>query len=139
MLVNFDEIRDMYDRGQEAAPPLQNFNYVIITTGDLAGAVTSSNFISWKTSTGYSVKIVLVTDPEIAGQPGVDLAEQIRNFLRAYYQVWGIEYVLMVGDYATVHEQFTTNTKTTTSFHNEWPLGSYPPSRWQPMGATDTG
>jgi hypothetical protein len=102
MLVNFDEIRDMYDRGQEAAPPLQNFNYVIITTGDLAGAVTSSNFISWKTSTGYSVKIVLVTDPEIAGQPGVDLAEQIRNFLRAYYQVWGIEYVLMVGDYATV-------------------------------------
>jgi len=44
-----------------------------------------------------------------------------------------------VGDYATVHEQFTTNTKTTTSFHNEWPLGSYPPSRWQPMGATDTG
>jgi hypothetical protein len=45
---------------------------------------------------------VLTTDTEIVSQPGADLAEEIRNFLRAYYATWGIEYVLIVGDYATV-------------------------------------
>jgi hypothetical protein len=48
------------------------------------------------------VRTVLTSDAEITGQPGVDLAEQIRNFLRGYYGSWGIQYVLFVGDYATV-------------------------------------
>lgn len=103
LLINFDAVRDLYYRGaQQASSPLQTYDYVIITTSGLSGAVTSSNFITWKTSLGYSVKIVLVTDPEIAGQPGDDLAEQIRNFLRAYQAVWDIEYVLMVGNYSTI-------------------------------------
>jgi hypothetical protein len=103
LLANYDQIRDLYvPSGPPAPAPLQTYDYVIITTSDLAGAVTASDFITWKTSLGYSVRTVLITDPEISGQPGDDLAEQIRNFLRAYYSVWGIEYVLLVGDYATV-------------------------------------
>ncbi len=85
-----------------ADAPLKIYDYVIITTSSLAAAVTSSDFIAWKTSLGYSVRTVLIADPEIAGQPGGDLAEQIRSFLRAYYTVWGIEYVLMVGNSETV-------------------------------------
>jgi hypothetical protein len=101
--INFEDIEGLYyTNDRQASPPLQTYDYVIITTSTLAPAVTSSNFVTWKTSLGYSMRIVLTTDPEITGQPGGDLAEQIRNFLRAYYAVWGIEYVLMVGDYVTV-------------------------------------
>ena len=64
--------------------------------------VVSSDFYHWKTSLGYNAKVVTITDSEIASQPGVDLAEQIRNFLREYYISWGIKYVLIVGDYTTV-------------------------------------
>jgi len=106
--VNFDGIEHLYEF-EDLLPgellsgaPLQAYDYVIITTSSLLGAVTSSNFIAWKTSLGYSVRTVLTTDPEIAGQAGGDLAEQIRNFLRAYYVAWGIEYVLMVGNSETV-------------------------------------
>jgi hypothetical protein len=103
LFVNFEEIRGRYrSQGEQIDSPLQTYDYVIITTSALSGAVTSSNFVTWKTALGYSVRIVLVTDPEIAGQPGGDLAEQIRNFLRAYYAVWGIEYVLIVGNYVVV-------------------------------------
>jgi hypothetical protein len=102
-LVNFDEIGHLYRPvGEGPEAPLQVHDYVIITTSTQQAAVTASDFIAWKTSLGYSVRVVLTTDPEIAGQPGADLAQRIRNFLRAYYPVWGIEYVLLVGDYATV-------------------------------------
>ena len=63
---------------------------------------TLSTRRTWKAALGHGVRYVLTTDSEIASQPGADLAEQIRNFLRAYYISWGIEYVLLVGDYATV-------------------------------------
>ena len=43
-----------------------------------------------------------------------------------------------VGDYATVYQQFKENLKSTSSFHNEWPIGSYPPSRWRPFSAVGT-
>jgi REP element-mobilizing transposase RayT len=40
-----------------------------------------------------------------------------------------------IGLYATVHQQFKTNLKSSAPFHNEWPIGSYPPSRWRPCSA----
>ena len=80
----------------------EDYNYVIVTTSDLHSAITASTFPAWKTDLGYSLKTVLITDPKIADQPGVDLGEKIRNFLREYYIQWGVEYVLFVGDYATV-------------------------------------
>jgi hypothetical protein len=101
--VNFDEVKDLYH--PEGSKPLalsETFDYVIITTTQLLSAINSSDFLDWKTSLGYKLKTVLVSDTEIASQPGVDLAEQIRNFLRSYYGVWGVDYVLLVGDYATI-------------------------------------
>jgi len=103
LFVNYEEIKDLYHPEVSRARTLsETYNYVIITTNELQSAITSSDFLDWKTSLGYKLKTVLVTDTEITSQPGADLAEQIRNFLRSYYGVWGIEYVLLVGDYATV-------------------------------------
>jgi len=81
---------------------MENNGYIIITDDDLKNAVISSDFIDWKTSIGYNVIIVSITDTEINNQPGVDLAEQIRNFLRQYYTEWSIKYVLFVGNYERI-------------------------------------
>ena len=103
LFVNYQQVKELYrPTGLEPNALLQTHDYVIITTSDLLSAIASSNFLDWKTSLGYKVRIVLTTDTEITNQPGIDLAEQIRNFLRSYYIPWGIEYVLLVGDYATV-------------------------------------
>jgi hypothetical protein len=80
----------------------QTYDYVIITADDLIDSITSSGFIDWKESIGFNVKIVDITDSEITSQSGVDLAEKIRNFLRQYYTLWGINYVLIVGNYEKI-------------------------------------
>jgi hypothetical protein len=103
LFVNYDQIRELYQpAGSSRGNKSQSHNYVIITSGALQSAIVASNFLDWKTSLGYDVEIVLTTDTQIAGQAGRDLAEKIRNFLRYHYIPWGIEYVLLVGDYAAV-------------------------------------
>ncbi len=102
LFLNYWELAGQYTSSEIEVSLDDLYDYVIITTSDLVGSVTSSAFPAWKAELGYSLKTVLITDPEIADQPGADLEEQIRNFLREYYGIWGIEYVLFVGDYATV-------------------------------------
>ena len=80
----------------------ETYNYIIITFKNLYDAIISTDFIGWKSSLGYRIKIVNVTDELISEQEGKDLAQKIRNFLRNYYEIWGIKYVLIVGDYTTV-------------------------------------
>jgi len=103
LFSNYGDIAGLYEPDARGAVPLDaTYDYVIITTSALAGAVAASDFPAWKTALGHNLRTVLVTDTEITSQPGADPGEQIRNFLRAYYATWGIEYVLLVGDYATV-------------------------------------
>jgi hypothetical protein len=103
LFANFAEIADLYEPGDlPLAGRRATHDYVIVTTADLVGAVTASSFPAYKAAVGHNLRTVLTTDSEIAGQPGGDLAEKIRNFLRNRYALWGIEYVLLVGDYATV-------------------------------------
>ncbi|MGB7060977.1 MAG: C25 family cysteine peptidase [Candidatus Zixiibacteriota bacterium] len=103
LFVNFPKISRLY---QPAGPgPIgsaQTHDYVIITTSALQSAIVASDFLDWKASLGYNVRTVFITDPEIAGQAGADLAEKIRNFLRYNYVSWGIEYLLLVGDTETI-------------------------------------
>lgn len=103
LFVNYDQVKDLY-RSESSQPRTlsETYDYVIITANELQSAITSSDFLNWKTHLGYKLRTVLVTDTEITSQPGAGLAEKIRNFLRSYYGFWGIEYVLMVGDHATV-------------------------------------
>lgn len=100
LFENAGQLADLYPPPERRAD--EAHDYVIITTSSLEAAVTASGFPAWKTSRGFNLRTVLTTDPEITSQPGVDLPARIRNFLRSYYAIWGIEYVLMVGDYATV-------------------------------------
>jgi hypothetical protein len=79
-----------------------NDGYLILTTESIANAVKSSDFISWKESLGYTIRFVNISDSIIQNQQGNDLPEQIRNFLREYYSLWNIQFLLIIGDINTV-------------------------------------
>jgi len=103
LFVNYDQVKSFYHvDGSRSDEPLDNFDYAIITHESLLSAVNSSDFLGWKASLGYNVRVITTADPEIANQPGVDLAARIRNFLKNHYGIWGIKYVLLVGDYSTI-------------------------------------
>jgi hypothetical protein len=118
LFVNYQEMAELY-RPQVSLPKSwqETYDYVIITTNELQGTIASSDFPAWKTSLGYNLRTVLITDTEITSQPGVDLAEQIRNFLRGYYIPWGIEYVLLVGDCETIPMRYCFPDPTNHSFY----------------------
>jgi len=80
----------------------EGYDYVIITDGNSENSIASSAFRSWKESLGFNIKIIKISDVLIQGQSGDDLPAKIRNFLREYYQIWGINYVLIVGDHETI-------------------------------------
>jgi hypothetical protein len=103
LFVNYDQFEALYQpRGSQPDDYLTLYDYVIITHENLLNAINSSDLIEWKTSLGYNTCIVLTSDPEIADQPGDDLPARIRNFLMDYYGSWGIEYVLLIGNHATI-------------------------------------
>ena len=99
LFVNNDQI-SMYYPVITPSPLSRNetVEYLIITTDELMDAVTTSNFLVWKNAVGYSLQILTVTDPSITEQPGDDLAEKIRSYLREAYSELGLKYVLFVGD-----------------------------------------
>jgi hypothetical protein len=78
------------------------YDYLIITDDNLVNSITSSTFIPWKESLDFNVKIIVTSDSLIQNQFGDDLPAKIRNFLREYYQTWGINYVLIVGSHETI-------------------------------------
>ncbi|MHC4943653.1 MAG: C25 family cysteine peptidase [Planctomycetota bacterium] len=99
LFVNFPQVKGLYKAEQvPGIEPVHNYDYVIITTYALKSSITVTEFIDWKKSRGHNPRIVLISDPEIANQPGSDLSAKMRNFLRSYYGLWGIQYVLLVGD-----------------------------------------
>ena len=126
LFVNYRQIKNLYQPARQRPKAWQQtHDYVIITTSDLLSAITSSDFLDWKASLGYNVRIVLTTDTEIAGQAGGDLAEKIRNFLRGNYGPWGTKYVLLVGDYATIPMRYcypdSTNHTNGAGDPSAWP------------------
>ncbi|MCK4822299.1 hypothetical protein KA005_41435, partial [bacterium] len=103
LFMNYDQIKEWYQKSDIVEySQLNTYDYIVITSDDLVDLVSTSEFISWKTDLGFNVRVISLSDALINSQPGVDLAEQIRNFLREYYLSWGIMYVLLVGDYTTV-------------------------------------
>jgi hypothetical protein len=103
IFTNYDDVQQYYQKNEpKNQVPSETADYLIITTEDLVDAITQTNFILWKNTVGHTVHIINVTDPAITSQAGSDLAAQIRNFLRSNYLEWGIQYVLLIGDYQTV-------------------------------------
>lgn len=120
LFVNYGEMENLYtvsagDRGIA----LPACDIVIITEAGNLNGVTNSQYLDWKRSLGFGIKIILISDSAITGQPGVDLAEQIRNYLRTNYGPLGIRYVLLVGDSFTVPMRYCFPNP---GYHtNNWP------------------
>lgn len=120
LFINFDQIKEFYQPNDIVlSSTFDSFEYVVITSDDFVDLVSNSDFISWKTALGFNVKIITLSDELITSQPGIDLAEQIRNFLRENYLSWGIKYVLIVGDYTTVPMRYC-------SPNPDWVQGTVP-------------
>jgi hypothetical protein len=122
----YREIKEQH-KSNEMLNNFQTYDYIIITTENLFNAITSSTFLGWKTLIGYNIKIVNITDNDITSQTGDDLPEKIRNFLREYYQDWGTEYVLIVGNHATIPMRYCYPDPTNHRFDIfDWTSGEVP-------------
>ena len=84
---------DQTDRGEN--------DFVIITLPSLTNAVAP--LVDWESQKGRGVAVVTTSWID-ANYSGYDLAEKMRNFLHEKYPAgeWGIEDVLLVGDYDDV-------------------------------------
>ena len=61
LFVNYENVKDLYQSSEYFNKPLmQTYDYAIITADDLIDAVISSDFIDWKTSLDFDVKIVSI-------------------------------------------------------------------------------
>lgn len=90
-----------------AAAPASGFDYLLITSSNLAAAFQP--LVERKTQDGLAVKVAMLEaiTNTISGR---DVPEQIRNYIRQAYTNWGISYVLLGGGttvipcrYAYVH------------------------------------
>ncbi len=75
------------------------FDYLLITRSNLVPAFQP--LVNQKVADGLAVKVETV-ETITAGYAGRDVPEQIRNYIRYAYTNWGITYVLLGGDTATV-------------------------------------
>lgn len=123
LLINYQQIKDLY-KSTDSRPDAgrDNYNYIIITAGSLIDAINASGFLEWKASLGYNVQIAYIDDTNFTRQPGRDLAEQIRNFLRDNYGARGIEYVLIVGDNETIPMRYCFPDPFNHSFYPDDPF-----------------
>ncbi|MBD3233935.1 MAG: hypothetical protein GF315_09465, partial [candidate division Zixibacteria bacterium] len=121
--VNYHQAQSWYQpSGDKPAGWEDRYNYVIICEEDLAYAIDSSDFVAWKESLDYDVVIVQIANPMIANAGGRDLPENIRNFLREHYGPWGIEYLLLLGDVASVPMRYCYPDPWNHSFHPDDPF-----------------
>jgi hypothetical protein len=99
LIVNYDAAQQWYAPNRSKDRGLHDF--VIITLDSLTSSVTP--LVNWETSKGRTVSVVTTTWIN-TNYTGYDLAEKMRNFLRDKYpsNQWGIEDVLLVGDYTNV-------------------------------------
>lgn len=105
LFANFADVESLYTRPADLSSnekTRETADYIILTSESLVHAITASSFVTWKQNLNFRVKIVTIEDPELMSQPGRDLAEQIRNYLRANYLSWNTRYLLIVGSTATI-------------------------------------
>jgi hypothetical protein len=78
-----------------------DYDLLIITSSSLAASFQS--YLDYKTSTGYSVTLE-TTESIYSSYTGVDNAEKVRNCIIDYYQIYGIDYVILGGDAGNPNE-----------------------------------
>jgi len=98
---------------------LDQYNYIIITNKSLQNSIIF--FKNWKELLGFSVKIVN-TSWIYSNYNGYDEQEKIRNFLIDKYEIWGIEYLLIIGSNDLIpmrncYNLFSTDNNITTDYY----------------------
>ncbi len=103
-LINFDQAQRWYADTLDDQPAAVNslYDYVIVVEND-AIATAMAPFKTWKESLGHTVNTVTLEWID-ANYTGVDVAEQVWNFLHDKYPSgeWGIRYVMLVGDMTVI-------------------------------------
>lgn len=106
IVYNFGQARPWYERnlvmkslGDTASGTGDAADYVVVAPETLAPAVEPLKL--HKESQGLSVQVV-TTEWLAANIAGIDLAEQIRNYLKDNYVSLGIDYVLLAGSHNTI-------------------------------------
>lgn len=75
--------------------PLLAYDYIIVTSNAWDGFLDT--FVDYQTERGFTVG-VFVKEWIVLNYTGVDLQEQVRNFIVDAYNTWTPEYLLIVGD-----------------------------------------
>jgi hypothetical protein len=109
----FDEIVvDEGDRGFMPAylPGLEGsaVSYVIITSDAMSAEY--QRLADWKTKKGIPTVVRTIEWIEDNYRSGADLGETVRTFIRAAYEKWGVEYVLLGGDTDVIPARFARTT-----------------------------
>jgi hypothetical protein len=97
LIVNYDEIGNWYPT--QMVDTRLGRDYVVITLGSLISSIQP--LVNWEQAKGRNVYVATVSYIDQYGT-GFDLEEKIRNYLRVNYpySAWGIEDVLLVGNYS---------------------------------------
>jgi hypothetical protein len=98
IVLNYEEAQSWYAGVKDDEG---DYDFVVITLDALTSSVTP--LVSWELVKGRSANVVTTSWISL-NYAGYDLAEKMRNFLRDKYPSgeWGIEDVLLVGDYDDV-------------------------------------
>lgn len=94
--VNAAQFEQEYQPPEEPVLAAQgHVDYLIITTSALASTGELAQFVAHKESLGFTVQVTALEDFILL--PGPELADQIRDYLRANYADWGLKYLLLIG------------------------------------------
>ncbi|HYW68078.1 MAG TPA: C25 family cysteine peptidase, partial [bacterium] len=91
--------------------PALGYDYIIVTANAWEGYLDT--FVDFQTKRGFTVG-VFTKENIILSYSGIDLQEQIRNFIIDAYDTWTPEYLLLVGD----GEPTDSNGITARGFYN---------------------
>jgi hypothetical protein len=103
MVVNPEDL-GLYEDEAAAAPLGSRLDpdyvpYVVVTTAALEESF--QQVVHFQSSRGLRARTVLIHEI-LAAYPGVDDAEQLRNFVIDAYQMWQTRFVLLGGDYPLI-------------------------------------
>jgi hypothetical protein len=103
IIINYEDAQNWYPAPVDD-PIATTGGFVIVTTQALEDSVWPIK--NWETCKGRAVYVETVESIN-ANYSGVDLAQKIRNFLRARLTTWNILKVLLVGDISDVPMRYT--------------------------------
>ena len=90
--------------GLQSALPLDDIDFLIVTTEEMAPQF--QRLVDAREAMGLRSRLVTITWIQSVTPAGADLQDTIRDFLRAAYLDWGIEYLLLGGDHPELPARF---------------------------------